>query len=334
MMEYWLSQTQSGTMKAAICLVVFTANLAVAATLAAEQIEQAQLSEAYRLRADGNPAASAALLERLLHSGSRPESKEETGEAWNLLGMAYQDLEVHGKARICYETAIRQLKGHPEWESAYVAVLANLAGLEIAMGQVKPADALAKKALLLYEKMGQERSIAVVSTCLAMIAISRKHFKAAQQLIDEAFGAVTQADDMKAEDMETLYDTRGIVSEHFRRYKDAAEDFQRALKLGSNSPTGSQSALGITYVLCARVSRESGDTEAAIADIQKALRILGASIGPNTLDYVRAELEYARILRAVGDHAEFLSIERNARRALAEIQLRECGGCTVRADEF
>jgi hypothetical protein len=88
------------------------------------------------------------------------------------------------------------------------------------------------------------------------------------------------------------------------------------------------------YLLRAEVLAHSGDYVPAIRDAQHALAIVEAAVGRDTVDFLSAQGAYARILRASGAKQQGSRMAKEADHALAELQRRQCSGCTIDASGF
>jgi hypothetical protein len=68
--------------------------------------------------------------------------------------------------------------------------------------------------------------------------------------------------------------------------------------------------------------------------VQRGLSIVDAARGRNNVAYFRVEMIYAGILRASGDRERGSQLEKQVSGSLAELQVRECSGCTINASAF
>jgi hypothetical protein len=73
---------------------------------------------------------------------------------------------------------------------------------------------------------------------------------------------------------------------------------------------------------------------AAIRDAQHALAIVEAVNGRDTVDFLSAQIVYAGILRASGAKQEGSRMAKEAGNALADLERRQCSGCTIDASGF
>ena len=84
----------------------------------------------------------------------------------------------------------------------------------------------------------------------------------------------------------------------------------------------------------AQALANSGDYGPAIRDAQHALAIAEVAVGRNTIGFLTAEAVYARVLRASGAKEEASHMTKEASRGLADLDRRQCSGCTIDASGF
>ena len=92
--------------------------------------------------------------------------------------------------------------------------------------------------------------------------------------------------------------------------------------------------IGTGYLLRAKAYAKIGEYDRAAADARHALDIVEAAIGKNTVGYLTAEDEYARILRASGDKEQGTRLQKQAAVGLALMEFRQCGGCTINVSGY
>jgi tetratricopeptide (TPR) repeat protein len=78
----------------------------------------------------------------------------DTGKAWNILALAYEERGDFTDAQRAYECAIRTLEKLPNHIKDYAMALDDLGGLYLAMGHADPAVRIKEKTLHLYKKIG------------------------------------------------------------------------------------------------------------------------------------------------------------------------------------
>ncbi len=113
------------------------------------QIDTAKrLTAAFALVKKGNPSTAVVELRALLDS--RSLDALGSGKAWNILGLAYEDLGEFALSQHAYEESLRILEGLPDNIQDYAMALNDFGALYVATGQFEVAEKLRTKALGLY----------------------------------------------------------------------------------------------------------------------------------------------------------------------------------------
>ena len=299
----------------------------------AQDSARASIMQAYQLWRGGQPKAAIAILEPMLRQDTLGFTEGERGAAWDLLGSSYQDLEIFDRARQAYGKAVQTLRSVPSAQAQYAAALNNFATLEQTLGEKDSAKALSKKAERLDEQLGDPAGIAIASTNLAGIACAQKDFKTARRSLATAIKEAQATTQLKDDDYATMYAVRSALALHDGKNEEAISSIQQAIDRWTHGHGPSYFMLATGYLLRAKAWAKSGEYARALADAQHALAIDEVAIGRNTLGYLTAETEYAQILRASGAK-EQASRLKEASTALAELESRQCNGCTIDANGF
>jgi tetratricopeptide (TPR) repeat protein len=300
----------------------------------AQDSAQASIMQAYQLWRDGQPKAAVAILEPMLGQDKLRFTEAERGAAWDLVGSSYQDLEIFDRARQAYGKALQTLRSVPSAQAQYAAALNNFATLEQTLGEKDSAKALTKKAEQIDEQLGDPTGIAIASTNLAGIACAQKDFKTARRSLATAIEKAQATTQLKDDDYATMYAVRSALALHDGKYEQAISSIQQAIDRWVHAHGPGYFMLATAYLLRAKAWAKSGDYARALADAQHALAIDDVAIGRNTLGYVTAETEYAQILRASGAKEQASRLKKEASTALADLESRQCNGCTIDANGF
>jgi tetratricopeptide (TPR) repeat protein len=288
-----------------------------------------RIERADQLRDEGQPKAAIAMLEPALQPGANAFSEDDLGFAWNVLGSAYQDLEMFDKARRCYETAMERLRSIPSARARYAAVIANLASLEVSQGEKDPAKGLYEKAAGIYGELGNSAGMVIVSTSLASIAFSQRDYKNARRYLARALEEEQRAPALRDDDMAAMYSVGSALALHDGRYGEAVTTIQQAIDRWTRAHGASYFMLGLGYALRAEAVAKAGEYARALLDAQQALTIMEAAKGRNNSGYLRIEIVYAQILRASGAKEQASRLNKEASSSLAALESRECRGCTI-----
>ena len=292
------------------------------------------IMQAYELWRGGQPKAAIAILEPILRQDKLGFTEGERGAAWDLLGSSYQDLQIFDRARQAYGKAVQTLRSVPSAQAQYAAALNNFATLEQTLGEKDSAKALSKKAERIDEQLGDPAGMAIASTNLAGIACAQKDFKTARRSLATAIKEAQATTQLKDDDYATMYAVKSALALHDGKNEEAISSIQQAIDRWIHAHGPSYFMLATAYLLRAKAWAKSGDYGRALADAQHALAIDDVAIGRNTLGYLTAETEYAQILRASGAKEQASRLKKEASSALAELESRQCNGCTIDANGF
>jgi tetratricopeptide (TPR) repeat protein len=293
-----------------------------------------QIVGADALRYQGEPKAAVAILEPMVQGQAGGLTDIDVGLAWNVLGSSYEDLHMPEKARSCYETAIEKLRPIPSAQAKYAAALANLASLEGSEGQMDSAKALYEKSNRTYEGIGDFGGVTVTSTDLATLMFAKKDFKAAHRYLARAFAASQRTSGLRNDDIAGLYSVKSALALHQQKNAEAISDSQQAINRWTHAHGPDYYMLGLGYSLRAQANANTGDYGHALSDAQHALAIIEGANGKDTAAYLKAEIVYAQALQASGAKEQAASLRKEASSGLANLESRQCRGCTIDANGF
>jgi tetratricopeptide (TPR) repeat protein len=308
--------------------------LILATPMRAQQSNSDAIVRAFQLWRGGQPKAAIAILEPLLQADSRFADERDPGVGWNVLGQSYLDMDRFAEARQAYQRSIAILRPLPSARAQYASTLDSMGMLEHALGQWDEARALCEKARQTYAEVGDAAGVAITSINLAVIALGRNDYKAARRLLQTATQEAQQAGTLRPDDVAAMYGVKSALALHDRKSQEAISMAQEAIDLWTRTHGPGYFLVANGYLLRAQALAQSGDYAAAIRDAQQALAIVKTSIGVNTVDYLSAQAAYARILRASGAKQEGARMAKEASSALADLERRQCSGCTIDANGF
>lgn len=292
------------------------------------QTTQQRLKEALELEKDGKPAQAIAEARALLDSDSLDTF--ETGKAWNILGLAYEDQGDIQPARHAYEESIRILKPLPSMTD-YAMALDGLGGLYVTTGQFEDADKLRTKALGLYETAGDHAGVAISSSDLALSAFRQNKVSRGQKYLERALREARKATDLDNDNRAAFASLQGWKAWHDGDYSTSVAKYRQALDLLRSLHGDDHPSIGWAHVQLGDVDAAAGQLKAALNETKEGMDILGRSLGWQDPHYLLAKLAYARVLDASGSHAQAASIRATAESMLKENDSRQCPGCTVSA---
>jgi tetratricopeptide (TPR) repeat protein len=290
-------------------------------------------SRALQLRSRGQPKAAIAILDPLLRAGSRFDDARDAGVAWNILAHSYLDLGRYAEAKEAYRHAMDILRPIASARAQYGSVLDSMGMLEASLGQRDEAKTLCEKAREIYAELGDSAGVAITSVDLAVIAVGRNDFKAARRSLQTAIQAQPEKA-MKADDLAAMDAVKSGLALHDGNGEEAIAMAQQAIDLWTQAHGPGYFMLSNGYFLRAKARAHSGDYVPAIRDAQHALAIVEAAIGRDTVDFLSAQVVYAGILRASGAKQEGARMAKEASSALADLERRQCSGCTIDVSGF
>jgi tetratricopeptide (TPR) repeat protein len=314
--------------------MVVVVTLILAVPMRAQESNSDAIVRAFQLWTGGQPKAPIAILEPLLQAETRFDDARDPGVAWNVLGQSYLDLDRFAEARQAYQHAMQILRPIPSARAQYASTLDSMGMLEEALRQRDVAKALCEKARQTYAELGDPAGVAITSINLAVIALGRNDFKAARRFLQMAMEEVQHGGALRPDDVAAMNAVQSALALHDRKGEEAIAMAQEAIDLWTRAHGPEYFLVANGYLLRAQALAQSGDYAAAIRDAQHALAIAETSIGKNTMDYLSAEGVYARILRASGAKQEGSRMAREASSAMADLERRQCSGCTIDASGF
>jgi tetratricopeptide (TPR) repeat protein len=295
--------------------------------LMAQTTEQ-RLKEALDLEKDGKPAMAIAQARVLLDSNSL--DPYETGKAWNILGLAYEDEGDLQLARHADEESIRILEPLPNIRD-YAMALDDLGGVYVSTGQFEDADKLRTKALRLYEKIGDHGGAAMASSDFALSSFRQNKVSQGKKYLESALREARAATDLDNDDRAAIASLQGWKAWHDRDYSKSVAKYREALDFLRSLHGEDHPSTGWAHVLLGDADAAAGQLKAALTETKEGMEILDRSLGRQNPHYLMAEVAYARALDASGSRAEADQIKATAESMLKENDRRQCPGCTVSA---
>jgi len=287
-----------------------------------------RLQGALALERDGKPGQAVAEAQSLLDA--HVLDTFETGKAWNVMGLAYEDEGELQQARRAYEESVRILEPLPNIRD-YAMALDSLGSVYVTMGQFEAADKLRMKALGLYERAGDHRGVAVSANDLALSAFRQNRMNRGNEYLARALKEARAATNLDNDDRAAIVTLQGWKAWHDRDYSTSVAKYQQALELWRSLHGDSHPTTGWSHVLLGEAYESAGQLTAALTETRKGVDILDRSLGRQNLHSLLAQLAYARVLDADGSHTESARIKTTAEQMLKESGRRQCPGCTVSA---
>ena len=305
----------------------------IAACPMVAQIEPGQrLTNAFALEMGGKPASATIELQELLNSGSLDALG--SGKAWNILGLAYQDIGEFARSQHAYEESLRILKDLPDNLRDYAMALDGFGGLYVAIGQFEAADKLRTKALGIYEHLADHAGIARAACDLATIAFSQNKVNSGSKYLARAAKEARIATALDDDDRAAITSLQGWQAQLDGDSAMSVVRYRMALDLWRRRHGEEHPFTGWGHLLLGDAQFEAGQLANALEEIKKGVAILDRTVGPQNPHYLIAELAYSRILDATGSHAEAARVKATAESLLKNAYRNQCAGCTISAAAF
>ena len=292
-----------------------------------------ELTRAAHLNEVGRFSEALQITEPLMaSSASSPDVV--AGVAWNIRGLALENLGELDRARRSYETSIEILRATHAPVKQYASALNNLGSLKADLGDFEESLSLRLRALKLYRSISDHAGAARTSVNLALLALAQRDRKRTRRFIAEAQREMTLVANPNASELAALYNVEAVEDAREGRLNEALHVVDQALHLWTES-YGSQYYL-IATGLCLRgqIHSASKSWDEAQADLVRALDILSINHAVNSKAYFIAERNYATVLRQQGDSNKAEKLAGDAKRGLEGLQAKQCTGCSVSVEKL
>jgi tetratricopeptide (TPR) repeat protein len=316
------------------CTATLSATLFLftACPLLAQRTPSQRLTDAFALEMKGKPGPAATELQELLNSGSLDALG--SGKAWNVLGLAYEDMGEFALSQRAYEESLRILKDLPDNIRDYAMALDDFGGLYVATAQFEAADKLRTKALGIYEQLADHAGIARALCDLATLAFSQNKAAAGNKYLARAVREAKVANDLDDDDRAAITSLQGWQAQLDGDFQMSVARYRQALDLWRGRHGEEHSFTGWGHLLLGDAQFEAGQLMTGLAEIKQGLAILGRTVGRQNPHYLLAELAYSRVLDATGSHAEAVRVKATAESLLKDAYRNQCAGCTISAAAF
>ncbi len=317
--------TRPGVLSA--ILLLFTAY-----PLLAQITPTQRLTDAFALQMEGKPAPAIVELRALLNSSSLDTLG--SGKAWNILGLAYEDMGEFALSQRAYEESLRILQDLPDNIRDFAMALDDFGGLYVATGQFEIADKMRTKALGLYEKIEDHGGVARASCDLATVAFSQKKVAAGRKYLTLAVKEARAASDLDDDDRAAVTSLQGWQAQLDGDFTMSIARYRQALDLWRRRHGEEHPFTGWGHLLLGDAQFEAGQLTTALEEIKQGVAVLDRTVGNQNPHYLIAELAYSRVLDATGSHAEAARIKATAESLLKDVNRQQCAGCTISAAAF
>jgi tetratricopeptide (TPR) repeat protein len=314
----------------------FAALLLVAAglvsCLGAQQSSLDVLTRAAALNAEGKFRAAFELVQPLLEPHTQKLDTTVTGVAWNIRGLALQNMGNLDEARRSYESAIQILRALPDQKIQHANALDNLGSLEADNGQLNESKVLRIRAMELYESAGDHAGVARVASSLAVVELALGSRRRARGYMADAYREEAQVATPDPRNLAWMFGAECLLNEADGKFQAGLDRINRVIDLWTQHYGSNYYLLASAYSIRGRLYHVLGDDTRAVEDMKHSLALLSDNNEENSKLYFFVEIMYAKVLKNSGKKDDASRMESNARTALERLRHRECSGCTISAE--
>jgi tetratricopeptide (TPR) repeat protein len=257
-----------------------------------------------------------------------------TGKAWNIMGLAYQDLGDYASSQHAYEESLRIFEGLPKNLQDYAMALNDFGGLYVVTGRFEVADKMRTRALGIYEKVEDHGGVARTCGDLAGIAFSQKKLTRGSKYLERAVKEARLANNLDGDDRVAIVSLQGWKAQLDGDVTMSVASYRQALDMSRRLHGEEHSSTGWGYLLLGEAHAEAGQLTTALEEMRQGVAVLERTLSRQNPHYLIAELAYSRVLDATGSHAKAAEIKASTEGLLKDVYRRQCAGCTISAEAF
>src|SRR5260370_21105212 len=231
-----------------------------------------RLTAAFALVKEGKPSPAVVELRALLDSNSLHALG--SGKAWNILGLAYEDLGNFTLSQHAYEESLRILEGLPDNIQDYAMALDDFGALYVATGQFEVAEKLRTKALGLYERVEDRGGIARPCGDLAGIAFSQKKVARGSKYLERAVKEARLANNLDGDDRVAIASLQGWKAQFDGDVTMSVASYGQALDLSRKLHGEEYPSTGWGYLLLGEAHAEANQLTNALGGMRQGVAVL------------------------------------------------------------
>jgi tetratricopeptide (TPR) repeat protein len=301
--------------------------IAVACPLWGQASAPQQIVKAFHWNEQGEYDRTIELTTRL--AADPTLSAVNRARVWTLLAVAYQEEGRYTEAVAAYEQSLHSSANDPGAQLEYAAALSGYATLLNDTQQTDTAWKMQKRALQVYREANDHGGVAAACKSLANLSLTRRHTHVAQSYLRCAEEQSALAPDLNEDYFAALASTEGWLEEVEHHYGAAATDYEKATALWQKKHGEGDFLVGWGFMLMGKVAFESGHAIEARESMRQGLDIIERTAGRGSIKYLLAEIAFAPVLAATGDHDQARAIKTEAEDGLRRFYHRQCVDCSI-----
>ena len=300
--------------------------------LYAQQSNLEVLTRAAAQNEQGKFRAALGLIQPLLDSNTQKLDNVVVGVAWNIRGLALQNLGNLDEARRNYESSIGILRALPDQKVQYANALDNLGSLEADIGQLKESKVSRLRAKELYDSAGDHAGAARIAGSLAILELAMGDRREARRYLADAFHEEAHVAAPAPLNLAWLFGAECLLDEADGKFQDGLDRINRVIDLWIHHYGSNYYLLASAYSIRGRLYHVLGDDLRAEEDLRHSLLLLSDNNEGNSKMYFLVEIMCAEVLKNSGKKEDASRMESDARAALERLRHQQCGGCTISAE--
>ena len=245
---------------------------------------------------------------------------ENLAKIYANLGGLYEDAAMYPEAENAMLRATSLLREGPQDELA--EEIGHLAGLHLAMGELREAEKNQMQALAIRERVGDQVGIALIWNDLADLYFKKRQYKKALDYAQRALGVLADRPDVSASDRIAVRQTLALALCGVGNCEKAISLLKDAIELSKSSFGVDSLPVGIDEYLLGYVYWQNGDMNDAAEWMGRGIARMKVDLGWGHAIYVNAVRQYAKFLRKTGQTEAAASAESEVHQAEALVDVR------------
>lgn len=307
--------------------------IAIAFTLHAQTPPTNEFTRAAELNDEGRFPEAIRIIESFFAQGPQNDHAI-TGIAWDLRGVALQNLGDWEGARRSYEASVAILRTEPDQIRQYASALDNLGSLKQDLGQLQESRSLRIHARQLYRSVGDHAGTARASVNLALVALGLRDRRQTRKFLADAFSEESLVQNPDLGDLAALHSAQAIQVARNGRPNEALDEINHAIALWTQRYGPHYYLLATGLSLRGSIDDSLHKNSDARSDFRLSLDILKMNGEADSQVFYLVESAYAGALRDSGEHDEADRLESEAKEGLERLRRPQCNGCSISAESF